>query len=228
MPHQVSEKCKVVVLLKKILGVSVTERMRIDDLRVDSVLHGEMLELLRNAACGNDFAITVPEYIPAREIFIFEPLDSLLAKPSGNVEPPDLAAFRIHVEVSGVDMFNFYLEQLADSGSGCRHEPHDEIPFQMSVSFELLFQEFIVGIADDVLQEVLLLNLDKFELQLVFLDEFQVSVQCLKPQVDCLRLEMFNKETFVCKQVLLVHLAVFGEKMVRRPDIGRDCVLGQV
>ena len=56
--HQVGEQSNVVVLFKEILGVAMTERVRVNNFLVQAVFVSIVLELLRNAT-GRD-ALTVP------------------------------------------------------------------------------------------------------------------------------------------------------------------------
>ena len=105
-------------------------------------------------------------------------------------------------------MLSFYLQEFADSGPCSAHKPYNEIPFHQSVRFQFPLQKPVISIADDVFQEILLLNLDELQLELVFTNKLKILVDTLQTQVDCLRPEMFHKKTLVRQEVLLINLAV--------------------
>ena len=44
--HEVGKQCQVVELFQEVLGIAMTEGMRIDNFLVQSVLHGVVLQLL--------------------------------------------------------------------------------------------------------------------------------------------------------------------------------------
>ena len=53
MPHKIGKQSNVIILLQKVLCVAVTERVRIYNLFVKSVLLGVVFELLRDTSCSD-------------------------------------------------------------------------------------------------------------------------------------------------------------------------------
>ena len=63
--HKVCEEGYVVEFLEEVLGVSVTERVRVNNFGVKTILLGIFLQLLGNTACRDAFAEAVQEQIAA-------------------------------------------------------------------------------------------------------------------------------------------------------------------
>ena len=59
--HEVGKERYVVELLQKVLGESMSERVRVNDRRVQLVLDGEFLQLCSNATRRDAFATSVDE-----------------------------------------------------------------------------------------------------------------------------------------------------------------------
>ena len=96
----------------------------------------------------------------------------------------------------------------------------------MAIRFELPFEELVIGIADDVLEKIFLLDFYELHFELIFPDKLKILVDALKPQVYSLRLEMLHEKALVCKEILLCEFSIIGNEMVNSPDIGRHGVLG--
>ena len=97
------------------------------------------------------------------------------------------------------NMFNFDLNKFADTGTSGGQIPDHEVPFHISVLFELLLQEVVIGITDYIFKEVLLLNLYSFQLQLVLAQIDQILVDCLNTEIYCLGLVKLHQIPFVCQ-----------------------------
>ena len=59
--HEVGKERYVVEFLQKVLGESMSERVRVNDRRIQLVLDGEFLKLRGNAPRRNAFAASVDE-----------------------------------------------------------------------------------------------------------------------------------------------------------------------
>ena len=59
--HEVGKERYVVELLQKVFGESMSERVRVNDRRIQLVLDGEFLKLCGNAPRRNAFAASVDE-----------------------------------------------------------------------------------------------------------------------------------------------------------------------
>ena len=59
-------------------------------------------------------------------------------------------------------MFDLNLYQFAYSGTGGSQIPDNKIPFHVSVFLQLLFQKFIISIADNIFQKIFLLDFNCF------------------------------------------------------------------
>lgn len=125
-------------------------------------------------------------------------------------------------------MLDFDLDEFADASAGGSQIPNHEVPLHVTVLLELLFQKVVIGIADHILQKVLLLYLHSFEPQTILVQEFQILVHCLDTQVDGLGLEEFHQIPFVGQQVFLVDLIVVGMIKIDRPEIGMDGVFRKI
>ena len=63
------------------------------------------------------------------------------------------------------------VEQFTNTCSSGSHEPHNEIPLLITISFKLGFEKFVIGIADYIFQKVLLLYLYELHFQFILLSE---------------------------------------------------------
>ena len=98
----------------------------------------------------------------------------------------------------------------------------------MLVGFQPCLEKSVIRIADYIFQEILLLHFDEADFKLVFSGEFQILVDSLQPEVDCLRTEILHQIALVCHQVLSVQLLVVGKEIICRPQIGRYGVPGKI
>ena len=98
----------------------------------------------------------------------------------------------------------------------------------MSVLFELRLEEFIVGVADDIFEKVLLLNLHKTHFEFLLLDKLQILVDGLKSEIHSLRFVVFHKIPLVGEKILARHFLILLKEMRHRPDIRAHGVHSQV
>lgn len=152
------------------------------------------------------------------------------AKATGTAQKTvGLATLReLLIPVAELHMLDFDLDEFADASAGGSQIPNHEVPLHVTVLLELLFQKVVIGIADHILQKVLLLYLHSFEPQTILVQEFQILVHCLDTQVDGLGLEEFHQIPFVGQQVFLVDLIVVGMIKIDRPEIGMDGVFRKI
>ena len=157
-----------------------------------------------------------------------QPFKSFRPQLFGYVQPTQFSSLGIQVEVAQLHMLDFDLDELADASAGGSQIPNHEVPLHVTILLEMLFQKVVVGIADYIFEEVLLLYLHSFEPQTILVQEFQILVHRLDAQVDGLRLEELHQITFVGQQVFLVDLIVVGMIKVHCPEIGMDGVLRKI
>ena len=98
----------------------------------------------------------------------------------------------------------------------------------MAIFFEFGFEELVVGIADYVFEEVLLLNLNETHFEFLLLDKLQIFVDSLKSEIHSLRLVVLHKITLVGEKILSRHILVFFKEMCDRPHIGADGIRCQI
>ena len=125
-------------------------------------------------------------------------------------------------------MLDFDLNKFADARPSRSQIPDHEVPFHVAVLLELLFQKVVVGVADYILQKILLLHFHSSQPQAVSVQKIQILVHRLDTQVDGLGLEEFHQIPFVGQQVFLVDLIVVGMIKVHCPEIGMDGVLRKI
>ena len=125
-------------------------------------------------------------------------------------------------------MLDLNLDQFADARAGGSQISHDEIPFHVAILFQLTLQKLVVGVADNVLQKVLLLHLDCFQLHLTFVQKRQILVHPLNAQVDGLGLEMLHQIALIGHQTFMRHTIIPRMIVLHRPEIRRDRIGGQV
>lgn len=141
MSHEVGKQSNVIVLFKKILGVAMTERVRIDHLLIQTVLDSIVLELLRNATGRDALTISIEKQITGGTVCFLQPCHSLRSELFRYVKPPQFSAFSVKVEVADFDVFNLYLNQFTNSCTGSSQIPYNEIPFHVAVFLELFFKK---------------------------------------------------------------------------------------
>lgn len=142
--------------------------------------------------------------------------------------PAVFAAFAVDVYISLMYVLRFYLDQLSDTGSGGRQKTDDEIPLEIGLGTETVLHEGIVGVTDDVLKIVPLLDTDGFETQLGLIRELEVLVERLDPQIDGLWLEILHQVGFVCKELALGQISVMRIEILYGIGIGHNCILRQI
>jgi len=125
-------------------------------------------------------------------------------------------------------MFRFDVEQFTNTCSGGGHEPHDEIPLLITISFKPGFEKFVIGIANYIFQKVLLLHLYELHFQFILLSELQELIDTLQSQVYCLRFEVLYQIPLVCQKVLLVYFSIMVKEILHCPHIRGDGVLGKI
>ena len=76
-------------------------------------------------------------------------------------------------------MFYFYLHKLTDTCSSCCEETNHEVPLFVIFLLKFLFQEEVIGIADDILQIGTLLNLYRFQSEFGLPHKIEVLVDGL-------------------------------------------------
>ena len=99
MPHQIGQQRYVVELLQKVLGIAVPERMRIDDLGVQVIFRGKVLQLLCNAASGYPFPKAIEKQIAALPFVGSKPFQRLIPQLLGNEQTAYLATLGVEVIV---------------------------------------------------------------------------------------------------------------------------------
>lgn len=98
----------------------------------------------------------------------------------------------------------------------------------MAVFLQSLFEKLVVGIADYVFKEVLLLYLHEAHFEFLLLDELQILVESLNTEIDGLRLVVFYQIALVGEKILSRHLLVPFKEVGNSPDIGTDGIRSQI
>lgn len=125
-------------------------------------------------------------------------------------------------------MFDLDLYQFADTRTSGSQIPYHEIPFHVAILLQLALQKLVVSIADNVLQEIFLLHLDRFQLHLFFSKECQILVYPLDAQIDGLRLEVLHQIALVGHQAFMCHAFMPGMIVLYCPEIRCDRIGRQV
>ena len=90
-------------------------------------------------------------------------------------------------------MLDLYLYQLTHSCACCRQISHHKVPFPVPIAFQAVLQEFVVRVADDILQKVFLLNLYRCKPQFFFLDKVEILIDRLYAQINSFGLVGFDQ-----------------------------------
>ena len=175
--------------------------MWIDYLLIESIFVRIILELLRNSACCNPLAITVQKQITGRTIGFIQPFHCFRTELFRNVQSPQLAAFGIQIKIANLNVFDFNLNQFADTCTCCRQIPDNKIPFGIAIFFKLPFQKCVIRIADHIFQKVFLLNFHGLQAKCGQVEVFQILIQCLNSQIYRFWFVVFHQITFVGKQI---------------------------
>ena len=206
--EKVGEEDEVIVALEEVLSEEVAERVRVDDIDIDTVLMGELPEAEGDAARGERGAVAVQEEITA---VLFHPGHEFSPKPDGEVEATHFPPFGVDVDVPGPDMFTLQLDQLADPGPRRREGPDDEIPPLVLLSPQSFFIIKVILVADNVVQERGFGDLDGTDLQVGTVDKLQVLVDGPDPEVDGLGPIGLDEEGLVLQEVFLAESTVMVE-----------------
>ena len=77
MPHQIGKQSNIIILFKKILCISMAERVRINHLFIKSIFVSVVFELLRNATGSNPISITVQKQIAGGTVCFLQPFENV-------------------------------------------------------------------------------------------------------------------------------------------------------
>lgn len=94
-------------------------------------------------------------------------------------------------------MFRFDLEKFANASSRGSQKPYHEIPGGVPLLLELRLEKPIIGIADHVFEEVLLLYFNETHFEFLLLDQLQILIDSLESEIDSLWLVVLHKIAFV-------------------------------
>ena len=86
--------------------------------------------------------------------------------------------------------------------------PQDTIQRNISVFFQLLLEKIIIGVADYIFKEVLLLYLDRFQSELLFAKIIKILVHRLNTQIYGFRLKELHQIPLVGKEIFLADAVV--------------------
>ena len=99
MPHKIGKESNVIALSKKALSKAVTERVRIYYLCVNAVLLGVLLQLTRNAPCGDTLSTLIQEDKTAVLFLISKPAEGFFLQGLRNVDTTELTTFGVQVKI---------------------------------------------------------------------------------------------------------------------------------
>lgn len=200
MAQKIGQKDEVVALRQEIDGEEMTEGMGMDDAGIDPVFDGQFLELLRDTARGDLVAEPVEKHIAAVPV---DPGQQFVPQTGRKVDPADPAAFGKDVKVSVVHLLDLQLDQFADPCPGRSQGPYNEIPSTVLFSPQPALEILVIIIADHVVQEGGLRDLDHLDLQVGMTDVIQVLVDPLDAQVHRLGFVALDQPGFIKQQILL-------------------------
>lgn len=142
--------------------------------------------------------------------------------------PAVFAAFAVDVYISLMYVLRFYLDQLSDTGSRGSKKADNEVPLEIGLGAETVLHEGIVGVADDVLKIVPLLDTDGFESEFGLIRELEILVERLDPEIDGLGLEILHQVGFVCKELALCQISVVRIEILDGIGISHNSILRQI
>ena len=128
MAHQIGEHSDIIVTVQKAFGKTMAEGMRIYDGRRKTVFCTKIFELACNAAGCDSLSLLVDKNKAALFSAVLQPGESLLLQGRGNIDPAQLAAFGVEIQITDFDMLHFDLHQLTDAGAGGSQKTDHEIP----------------------------------------------------------------------------------------------------
>ena len=92
MPHQIGKECNIIAAFQKALCKAMTERVRIDHLRINTVLDRKLFQLTSNTSCGNTLSTLIQEDKSTVLSLFIQPLKCFLLQRFRNVDSAELTA----------------------------------------------------------------------------------------------------------------------------------------
>ena len=92
MSHKVCEERYIIAAVKKALGKTVAERVRIYHLCINAVLLRKLLQLARYASCGDTLSTLIEEDKTAVLLLFCKPRKGFFLQGLRNVDTAELAA----------------------------------------------------------------------------------------------------------------------------------------
>lgn len=203
MTKEVGQQGEVAVFFQEVLGVSVTDGVRVDHDRVDPVFPGIEGQSAGDSAGRDTLSVSAQEQIATIPV---QPLEGLLPELAGDVQATDFAAFGVDVEEARAHMLDLELDQFVHAGAGGGHVPDDEIPFRVGLLPESTLQKLVILVADYVFRKGTFLNLDRLKTQVFLPDPGQILVDGMDSQIDGRGFETVDKDRFVSQQIPLAQL----------------------
>ncbi len=111
---------------------------------------------------------------------------------------------------------------------GAYSVPNHKVPFHIAVLFELAFQKLVIGIADYILEKILLLDFYGFQLQTLFFEKNKILIDCLNAQIHRFRFEKLQQIALVRQKVFLAYRIVMCLIVINCPQIRCDHVFGKI
>lgn len=133
--HQIGKERDVIELLEKVLGIAMSERVRVNHFGVQPELDGVLLQLLRDAARCDALPKTIKEQITGGSRRVIKPNDSFFTQGLGNVEATHFASFSVDVEVTAKDVLGLELNQFAHTSACCSKKANDKVPLLVTFLF---------------------------------------------------------------------------------------------
>ena len=118
------------------------------------------------------------------------------------------------------NMFSFNLNQFTDSCTCGGKKTNYKIPKHFIILFQTRFEVFIIRFTNHIFQIAFLLHSDKRQLQFLFPNGFQITVQCTQSEIYGLRFIIFYKpylvfsKLFLCDIIILLTV-LFNGKHIR-------------
>ena len=112
MPHKIGKQSNIIILLQKVLGIAVTERVRIYYLFIKSVLLSVVFELLGDTSCGYTLTKTIKEQVARCTLLGFEPFKRFVTEFFRDIQSAELTALRIKIEITCFNVFYLNADQL--------------------------------------------------------------------------------------------------------------------
>lgn len=225
VPHQVGEHGEIAVALEKTLSKTMTEGVRINYCRIETVFCAELFQMDGNTAACDAFSAGIYENETAGAADTFKPGQRFFLQRRGDIDAVQLPALGIEVKVTGFHMLYFDLCEFADTRAGGGKETNHEIPIHFMILEQTVFKIEIIRLADHIFQERLLLRFYRGQPQILPMQKFQVAVQAADAQVDGLWFVMVDQVHLEFVQVLPVDSGIMVVVLPDRGEIGRDRIL---